>query len=211
MKVLGTIQGVDIVEQDDGSVHFLADADIDADGSNGQYGQQAAYRFDNKGSELLANGGMAVVNGKVIFSQSWGKDIVLLNGDNPKVLDTGVIPSKTAYKFPDKDANDPEAYVDSETIPYIVVPPLVRQKTKGIVLGAKAIVVNTLNGKSVDAVVADIGPRTKIGELSIAAAKAIGIPSSPRTGGTDKKVVLYEIWPGTPAVVGNTTFTLLPA
>jgi hypothetical protein len=187
-----------IIEDDDGRVYFHADADIDADGANGQNGGPAAYKIDDSGTELLANGGMKIVNGKVICAQKWARDIVILGTDNePKVFPGGVIASMTWYKIPGMSRNDPAAFIDSETIPYIVVPPLIVQQTAGVVRGCKARV--TWKSKSVDCVVADKGPSRKIGELSIAAARAIGLPPSPRSGGTDKPEVLYELWPGTAA------------
>jgi hypothetical protein len=202
MGVLGTIKGEGfssiITEEADGRVHFLADADIDADGANGQNGAPAAYRADNSGTELLANGGMKILRGKVVCAKPWARDIVILGNNNePKVFPGGIIASMTWYKYPGKLRNDPEAYVDSETIPYIVVPRLIVQETVGIVRGSKARV--TYKGNSVECVVADQGPSSKIGELSIAAARAVGIPSSPRNGGTEKQEVFYELWPGVAA------------
>jgi len=200
MKKLGAIDGegfiCDIFEDDDGRVYFTADADIDADGANGQSGSPAAYMKDNSGTEALANGGMRIRgDGKVICAKSWARDIVILDTDNePKVFPGGIIASTTWYRHRDKSVNDPAAYVDSETVPYIVVPPLIIQKTAGIVRGCKARV--TYAGKSMDCVVADKGPANKIGELSIAAARAIGIPPSPRKGGREKADVSYELWPG---------------
>jgi hypothetical protein len=210
MKTLGTItnEGYSCtVKQDDqGRVFFTADGDIDADGANGQNGAPAAYRADNKGTESLANGGMTIRNGKVICAKSWARDIVILGTDNePKVFAGGIIASLTWYRHPGKLANDPAAYVDAETVPYIVVPPLIIQATAGVVRGCKARV--TRGNKSVDCVVADKGPRDKIGELSIAAARTIGVPSSPRNGGTDKPELLYELWPG----VAAPGFVLQPA
>ncbi len=212
MSVLGTIDGEGflsiITEEVDGRVHFLADADIDADGANGQNSASAAYKVDNSGTELLANGGMKILagTGKVICAFSWAREIVLLGSDNqPKIFPGGVIASTTWYKHPGKRRNDPEAYVDAETIPYIVVPNLIVQGTVGIVCGCKARV--TYKGNSVDCVVADKGPIDKIGELSIAAARAIGIPPSPRNGGTEKQEVFYELWPG----VAAPGFVLQPA
>lgn len=93
--------------------------------------------------------------------------------------------------------SDPAAYVDSETIPYIVVPPLIVQKTKDVGRGCRARV--TFKGRSVDCVVADRSPIAKIGELSIAAARAVGLPSSPRSGGTTRAEFLYELWPDSAA------------
>ncbi len=199
MRTLGTITNegfsCTITEEDDGRVHFLADADIDADGANGQHGAPAAYKVDDSGTELLANGGMKIVQGKVVCAKSWARSIVILDDDNePKVFPGGIIASMTWYRHPGKAKDDPAAYIDSETVPYIVVPALVIQKTAGIVRGCKARV--TWQGKAVDCVVADRGPANKIGELSIAAARAVGLPASPRTGGTTKPDVLYELWPG---------------
>ena len=201
-RVLATITGegftCPITEDDDGRVHFMADADIDADGANGQNGASPAYKVDDSGTELLANGGMKIVHGKVICAVPGARDIVILDSDNePKVFPGGVIASMTWYRHPGKPASDPAAYVDAETVPYIVVPPVIVTQTAGVVRGCKARV--TFRGKSVDCVVADRGPKNKIGELSIAAARAVGLPSSPRHGGTEKPEVLYELFPGVAA------------
>lgn len=199
-RKLGTITGeghsCDIWEEND-RVWFLADGDIDADGANGQNGGPAAYRNDDKGTEALANGGMKIHKGKVVCAQPWARDIVILDRDNePRVFADGIIASLSWYRHPGKHADDPAAYVDAETVPYIVVPPLIIQRSTGIVRGCRAKVTHTVSGRSVDCVVADKGPRNKIGELSIAAARAVGIPSSPRRGGVDAPVLLYELWPG---------------
>lgn len=187
-----------IWEDHTGRVWFTADADIDADGANGQNGGPAAYMVGDRGTEALANGGMKMAGGRVICAEPWARDIVILGTDNqPKVFSGGIIASLTWYRHPKKAKNDPSAYVDSETVPYIVVPPLVIQATAGIVRGCKARV--TLRDKSVECLVADKSPRTKIGELSIAAARAIGLNSSPRHGGTEKPELLYELWPGVAA------------
>lgn len=209
-RLLVTIAGVAVRQDDDLRVYFKAKAAIDADGANGQNGGKAAYMVGDKGSDYLANGGMKIdQDGEVVFSAAWGKDVVIQEQGKPKIFPGGIIASKTAYKWPSKDSRDPEAYVDSETVPYVVVPPKVRQLAKGIVLGCKAMV--TYKGKTVDAVVADIGPGSKIGELSIAAARAVGIPTSPKTGGLETNSVLYELFPGTAAVVNGVTYVLLKA
>lgn len=198
-ELLGVITGegdeCKIWQDASGRVYFMADADIDADGANGQHGAPAAYLEDDQGLESLANGGMRRVNGKVVCLHDWARNIVILDTDNePKVFPGGVIASTTWYRHPGMPADDPAAYVDSATEPYIVVPPLVVQHTRGIVRGCLARV--SYQGKSVDCVVADRGPRNLAGELSIAAAMMLGIPASPRRGGLDKVQVLYELWPG---------------
>ena len=45
-----------------------------------------------------------------------------------------------------------------------------------MVLGCRVVVTNTGNGRSVEAVVADRGPSKKLGEISLACARAIGVP-----------------------------------
>ena len=67
-------------------------------------------------------------------------------------------------------------------------------------LGDIAVVVNRRNEKLSYAIVADQGPTTKIGEGSIALAKALGVNSSLRIGGTEHGI-FYLIFPGS----GNET------
>jgi hypothetical protein len=177
-----------------GRVFGKADFDIDADGANGQGGGQPAYMVGNKGSEHLGNGGMKMEGDRVVFSASWGKDIVFVRDGRPLVLPGGVIPSRTAYSLPDDGSPEWERQIDSETVPYIVVQKDIIAGTEGAVMGCKARA--TYKGKSVDCIVADVGPRAKIGEGSIALARALGIPHSPRTGGLERAEVLYELWPG---------------
>lgn len=202
-RVLGTIAAENftsvIEEDDDGRVHFTADADIDADGANGQHGAQAAYTVDDSGSEFLANGGMRRrPDGKVVCAHHWAQGIVILDSDEePKVFPGGIIASMTWYRIRTKSASDPSAYIDAETVPYVVVPPLVVQKTAGVVRGCRARV--TWRGVTVDCVVADQGPADRVGELSIAAARALGMNPSPRNGGVTRNEVLYELWPGVAA------------
>jgi hypothetical protein len=214
MKTLATIKGVDIIEHVNGRVEYVAGAMIDADGANSQFGKQPAYARGNKGSDYLANGGMGIgKNGQTIIVQPWARNIVIMNPatGQPREFPGGVIASKTTYKHRDKAADDPAAYVDSETVPYIAVPPIIRTGVKSIVLGCRAVLTNLQNGRKVEAAVIDIGPRTKIGELSIAAARALGIPSSPRNGGTSDKIVHYELFPGVSAVVNGFTYPLQSA
>jgi hypothetical protein len=210
MAILGQITSgktTCIIHEDpDGRVHYIAGAAICADGANGQHGQPAAYRADDSGSDLLANGGMAIANGKVICAHEWARSVVLLGADKqPRVFPGGVVASMTWYRHPDMRAEDPGAYVDAETVPYIVVPPMIVRKTYGVVRGAKARA--SWNGKSIDCVVAELGPHDRIGEMSIAAARALGIPASPREGGFDRAEVLYELWPD----VAASGFALVPA
>ena len=109
--------------------------------------------------------------------------------------------NETTYK-PDLNAD-----VDR----YIVVPPAIRNGVRGVVMGCMAHVTNTKNGQHTSAVVGDIGPRKKLGEISCACASAIGLNPSPVSGGVDEHVVEYIIFPGVPAVANGKTYKLQPA
>lgn len=92
---------------------------------------------------------------------------------------------------------------------YIAIPPqIIAGVGRPIVLGSQATVTNTRNGKSCKAVVGDIGPHRKVGEISIACAAKLGIDPSPTRGGEDRHVVEYVIEPGVPAVVNDVTYQL---
>lgn len=108
---------------------------------------------------------------------------------------------QTSLKQGGKDLN---ADVDL----FVVVPPAILNGVKGIVLGCAAFVLNLRNGKYSEAVVGDIGPRKKLGEISIALAKALGIPWNPNTGGEDAHLIEYVLFPGKAAVVGKKKYRL---
>lgn len=101
--------------------------------------------------------------------------------------------------------------LDADTECYIVVPPQVQLATKDIVLGCQALVKYRRTGLEVKAVVGDIGPRNRLGEISIACARAVGINPDPNVGGEDTNLVEYHIWPGVPAVANGKTYVLQPA
>lgn len=94
---------------------------------------------------------------------------------------------------------------------YIVIPPSVQACTDKILLGCQAWVCNKKTGACTAAVVGDIGPRKKLGEISVACAKALGINASPTSGGEDAHVIEYTITPGTPAEVNGKVYKLQPA
>jgi len=106
----------------------------------------------------------------------------------------GYYVSTTALYDPDNpNTRDPHRYVDSATIPYIVLHPKALNHAR---LGDFATVVNFQNGKISAAIVADeSAPDLPVGEGSIALAEALGIDSSPRYGGKDGAVA-YLIYPG---------------
>jgi hypothetical protein len=92
---------------------------------------------------------------------------------------------------------------------YIVVPPAIIHGVKGIVLGCQAYVVNSRTGLHTAAVVGDIGPHAKIGEMARSTAIAIGIKNpSPVSGGEEDHVIDYTIMPGVAALVEGKQYVL---
>jgi hypothetical protein len=102
-------------------------------------------------------------------------------------------------------------YLNADEDCYIVVPPAIINGVKGIVLGCQAHVTNSKTGAYTDAVVGDIGPHNKLGEISCATASAIGLNPSPVSGGVDAHIIDYVLHPGDPAVVGLRKYTLQPS
>ena len=101
--------------------------------------------------------------------------------------------STTSLQDASRLASDPRRYVDSSTIPYIVLPGSVTRQT-GARLGDFAMVVNVQNSRRSAAIFADGGPADKLGEGSIALANALGVPSSPRHGGAADHI-FYVVFP----------------
>jgi len=159
-SILGIVQGVTIeariTANGNETVHFVADADIDADGSGGN-------------------------------------------------------PDRDPYFQPDTSLHGPDGRaLNAYQVPFAVVPPLVCQKTRGMVLGSECLITNTVTRQQVLCVVGDLGPRSKVGEISVAAARAIGVPWNPVRGGESRKIIDYEIRVGKPAVINGIRYTLKP-
>lgn len=148
------------------------------------------------------------------LGQIEGEDIIENDDSSVSYRAKAAIDSDgTGPHYGDPTAQDQTTYkpdLNADEDKYIVVPPLIRDGVAGVVMGCKAHVRNKLNGKETDAVVGDIGPRKKLGEISIATAKALGINWSPTSGGEDRHVIEYTLWPGIPAEVDGKTYDLQP-
>lgn len=221
-RIIGTIKGSDIVEEDDGSVTFTAGAQLDGDGANGQFGEPPCYApksYAGKTLDVLANaGGPGNWFGVVTDTgEEDGHPVVQGSGDPCP----GAFVSATSLHLPGKDGkplprSSPFKYVDSATVPFVVVPPMIIRGVAGVVMGCRAVVTNTKNGKSVEAVVADGGPSNKLGEISLACAKAIGVPAGEgsthpaNSGGVDadSHIIQYRLFPGFAATVNGVTYPL---
>jgi hypothetical protein len=105
----------------------------------------------------------------------------------------GYYVSTTALIDSSHPASDPRRYVDSEQIPFIAMPPALKQA--GCKLGDLVAVRNEKNGKLCFAVIADIGPKDHLGEGSMKLARELGINDNPRNGGASGGVQ-YVAFPG---------------
>ncbi len=158
---------------------------IDADGAPN------AYHPLDIGTDDLKNAGEPDHWWGIATNQN-GKPFIQKAGDPYP----GFYVSTTALQDKTKAINDPRRYVDSNTIPYIVLPARPKKHQGGAKLGDFCVVVYRVKNKYrvAYAIFADLGPENKLGEGSIALAKALGIPSDPRLGGIEQGV-LYLVFP----------------
>lgn len=164
---------------------FRAKMAVNADGA------ARAYHPADTGLDYLANAGRP--------GNWWA--LVTHNGrrDGRPVVQSAADPapgyyvSTTALTDPSvTNPRKPSKYVDSAEIPFVVLP---AGGGNGARLGDFATVVHLESWKICHAIHADIGPRGKYGEGSIALAEAMGLPSSPRHGGTDRRIIAYIFYP----------------
>lgn len=200
---IGKIQPKDIPQAPDSSRAFTGGATyshlkgnsvlhcgfiIDPDGS------PHAYHPDgHSGLDVTANAGhsgnwYAVVTDDGSFT---GKPIVQGSADPAP----GFYVSNTSLQDSSKSRTDPRRYVDSETIPYIVLPGGIVGQAGEPKLGDLAAVFNERNGRLSYAIVAEVGPRSHLGEGSIALAKRLGLPDNPRSGGVESGIAMV-VFPG---------------
>ena len=173
-----------------GGILFTAGMTIDADGAPN------AYAPHDRGLDFTANargakGWVALVTNKN------GRPIIQKNG-----LYRGYYVSTTSLEHNNvRDRRNPKRYIDARTVPYIALPPDF-VSTFGIHLGDLAVVVNQANDRYAYAIFADLGPRGRIGEGSIALARALGMGANPRHGGVENGIT-YLIFPGSAAPAGG--------
>src|SRR6266404_5283661 len=172
------------VRNNDSAFFYEAGFMIDADGA------YHAYHPDNRsGLDYLGNAGrpgnwwaLVTDNG-----EADGDPVVQTDGDPAP----GFYVSTTSLEDPNCDQKDPRRYVNAEAVNFIVLP---GRLGLGAKLGDFAVVIRPATGAYDYAVYADVGPASKIGEGSIALAAALGIPSSPKSGGVGHGIV-YIVFP----------------
>ncbi len=169
---------------------------VDGDGAPNCYGPPGTKPLD-----YLANAG-GPGNWYGVVTDPFGNPVV----QGPDDPFPGMYVSPTSLQDRTKVRTDPARYVNSVEIPYLAVP---RNAVSdyGVKLGDVGFAYNRANGHMCAALVADIGPKNKWGEGSIALARELGVPSSPKNGGVSQGVVVVIFkgtsrgWPRTHAEV----------
>lgn len=194
-------------------IFWTSACDIDGDGANGKTGIMGApagvacYRPDNTGLDYTEN---AKNPSGDTMEDKW-PGVVVVDGQlaiqPPSGYDPGAFISKTAYQFEDKAVNDPDRYLDAAFYNFTCVPPQIRRLAIRGVLGCAARITNLVTKLSAECIVGDIEPKSKAGEISPAAAAKIGLRTSPKWGGTEEKIILFEIFPGKISCYG---FPIIP-
>jgi hypothetical protein len=165
------------VYEDDDAIWWTGPLAIDADGAPN------AYHPDGKsGLDYLANAGKPG-NWYGLVVDTNGKPVVQGPGDPCP----GFYVSPTSLQDPTKKRTDPRRYVDSTTVPYVAVARDLIGKAK---LGDVALVYCKATGRMSAAIVADVGPKGKYGEGSVALARALGLPGSAKNGGAEAGVTV---------------------
>jgi hypothetical protein len=197
-RLLCTVQNVDVFQDDDLRVHYTADLDDDIDGA------REAYRLDNRRPPALDD-----IHASAGYPNGSWYNVVVPDPSNPSkpFVDTdGFCVSMTSYRRPGFAKTDRRSWVDAGRIPYAVPPGKVRQLCKGILLGCKARITRTTDGKTIDCVCADFSGN-RIGEASDFACKFFDPHLSP-SNGDSRRIYLYEFFPNTPAVINGETYEL---
>lgn len=154
----------------------------------------------------------SIQNVPILLTIQQGREVVEFTADMDVDCDGGGgNPQHDPYFQPDTSYHYKDAPLIAEDVPYVVVPPVVIQRTKGVVMGCQAYCTNKDTGVRVAAVVGDRGPTRKIGEGSVKLCEMLGLSGNPNTGGTSLHVIHYEVYPGTPAVVDGVTYPLQPS
>lgn len=166
---------------------FHAGMAIDADGA-----PQAYHPDPGQGLDLLSNAGRPGKWFGIVTDNGQPGGNPVIQGPNDPA--PGFFVSTTSLQDKTKDPTSPLRYVDATRIPYIVLPSEVRDHLD-VQLGDLAATINSTNGRSSGAIFADIGPKGRIGEGSIALAENLGVPPSPKIGGVGSGVI-YVVFPG---------------
>jgi hypothetical protein len=176
------------IEEDGRMLSWIGPLSVDADGSPFAYapiGSGLQHLDDLKDAGRPGNW-------YGILTDTDKKDgVPIIQG--PGSPNPGGYISPTSLVDHTKALHDWRRYVDAMTVPYIAIPPELKEEFN-VSMGDVCSLNNVSNGRTCTAVVAEIGPHGKIGEGSIALAVALGLSGDPRHGGTDHAIIAVKLW-----------------
>jgi hypothetical protein len=170
----------------DTEVNYEAGAEVDADGAPTAYALPGSGLI---GLDNIRNALRNIHDDPNNPSHGWAG--VLVGPDGKPVIQQdgpgkGYCISTTALHDPSMPVNDIRRYVPADSIAYISISPVLEQY--GVKLGDGALVYDVDTGKQIEAVVGDVGPYRRLGEVSVYCAQACGFNSSPRNGGVSRGI-----------------------
>lgn len=156
--------------------------EIDADGAPNAYGPPS-----HPGLDYLANAGSPGDYYGIVTTEADGKGDPVVQGPNDPC--PGMYVSTTALVDHTKGQNDPHRYVDSTKVPYLSIPSnTVHDNNEHV--GNVGFAYDRATSLMCEAIVADVGPRNKYGEGSIALGTSMSFKNvSPKNGGVESGVV----------------------
>jgi len=176
---------INTLQDDDSAFFYESGMMIDADGG------YHAYNPDSKsGLDYLSNAGRPGNWWALVTDDGKPSGNPIIQSDSDPA--PGFYVSTTSLQNSSMSREDPRRNVNAESINFLVLPGKLGLGTK---LGDFGVIIRADQSDYDYAIYADIGPASKIGEASIALADALGIPSSPKNGGTAHGII-YIVFPG---------------
>jgi len=173
----------------DSCIIWQSGFDIDADGSPHAY---APPRSGLVGLDYLVNAKNE--RGEFVGVAVDERGQPFIQGKNDPA--PGFYVSTTSLQDNSLDKSDQRRYVNSETIPFAVIPNLHWFTVRKAALGTLGVAYYRHTKMHEFFVVADVGPMHKIGEGSIRLAHSLGINADAKTGGVSGGVV-FMLFSGT--------------
>lgn len=203
-KIIHRVMGIPIF-WDGKVIEFTAPHTVDADGARNCYHPNGSP----PGLDRLANAGhpgnwwaLATHNQKTS-----GRPVIQSSSDPAP----GFYVSMTAYTLPGFAYSNPRRYLDSNVIPFTVIPHALLEKVKPMFKGCQCEAFNEQTGDMALSVLGDIGPDDHLGEGSMQHARLLSLNPDPKRGGTSRPIIHWRIYPGVPAHINGKTYPLQSA
>ena len=174
------------------TVEFSAGMMVDADGA-----PRAYHPDDEPGLDRLDHAGAPGNWWGVATADGTPAGAPIVQGEDDPA--PGFYVSQTSLADSEKELGDPQRYVDALVVPYVALQQVFAREL-GCKLGDFAWVTRKDVAGEVRAsaaIFADVAaPHLPVGEGSVALAERLGVPSSPRNGGTYRDSVRYVLFCG---------------